>query len=135
VITLKKAALILLLVLSCGFSQEQSEIAFRRDSGGLNGRQWQSMTYLDKFHYLLGATDAILEAAPTEYSKYFDVQSGLTFGEFTKAVDRFYEEPENLPIPIVWAARVVTMKTNGATAKELDQILSSMRRQALKKSN
>jgi hypothetical protein len=92
------------------------------------------LAFTDKFQYLLGATDAILEAAPGKYSKYFDVQSSLTFGEFVNAIDRFYKEPENLPIPIVWAARVVTMRTNGATEKELDQVVSSMRRQAIKKS-
>jgi hypothetical protein len=86
---------------------------------------------MDKFHYLLGATDAILEAAPAQYSRYFDVNSSLNFGEFSKAIDQFYREPENPPIPIIWAARIVTMKTNGATQRELDQVLSSMRRDAV----
>jgi hypothetical protein len=44
--------------------------------------------------------------------RYFPLAQ-VTNGDFHDAINRFYETPENRPIPIIRAMEIVTLKFNG----------------------
>jgi hypothetical protein len=49
------------------------------------------------------------------------------FGDVTKALDRLYEEPENLTLTISGALRVITMKFNSDKPEDIDAELRRLR--------
>ena len=51
----------------------------------------------------------------------------LNVGEFAMAIDKFYREPENLPIPVFFGLKVVAMKVNGEDPAVVDKVLSAVR--------
>jgi hypothetical protein len=94
-----------------------------------NGRAWQAGTQTAKIYYIRGAFDALLVAAFSEQSQYFP--ANLVARELAKAVDHFYEEPENLPIPIVKALRLVTMRARGEDPGVVEKAIATERRWAM----
>ena len=56
---------------------------------------------------------------------------GVPYGDVLKGVDRFYEEPENLTFPVLYALEVFALKVNGATQSEIEKNLAE-RRQRIK---
>lgn len=127
---LRMAALLFLAINAC-IAQEGSDTA---KTGTLsNGRTWLSLsdkaTSSEKLNFLTGAAEAAAVTSPTEYPKYFG--NALTIGEFITGIDRFYDEPANLPIPIIHALRLVTMKANGENPAAVERTTASIRRQML----
>jgi len=79
--------------------------------GQENGRAWHDMDSPTKVGFILGlratmAHLAIRGVVDLEQRHRYLVDQ-LTFGETARAVDRFYETPENMPIPILWAMEVI----------------------------
>jgi hypothetical protein len=98
-------------------------------TGGLvNGRAWQSFSQDEKVVFLTGASDTFFMVDEAEFFKNFP--RGLQVGEFALAIDQFYREPENLPIPVFFGLKVVTMKVNGEDPAVVDKILSAVRQSA-----
>jgi hypothetical protein len=90
-----------------------------------NGRVWNALTADERILFLTGASNILIGINSDEFSNYFP--GGLTAGEFAKAVNQFYGDPTNLPIPIVYAMRVVTLKASGATASAVEDLTAFMR--------
>jgi hypothetical protein len=90
-----------------------------------NGNLWKSWNDTGKLSYLLGLREGLgtlLDKVPkTESPTYFS--PAMTFSQTETAVDRFYEDPLNVRIPIFVALKLVTMKANGAPQ---DQIYSEL---------
>jgi hypothetical protein len=95
-----------------------------------NGRLWKSWTDTGKLAYLLGMREALnplMEGIPKhEASTYFSPK--LTLSQTQAGVDGFYEDPQNVRIPIFAALRLVTMKANGAPKEEVDSQLAINRK-------
>ena len=83
----------------------------------------------EKVIFLTGAFEVLQIVSETELIKYFP--RNLNHGEFALAVDRFYDVPENLPIPAFYAARAVTMKANGEDPIACEMAVAAMRRAAV----
>ena len=47
--------------------------------------------------------------------------AGMTMGEIVQALDRFYENPPNLRIPIQVALTIVTLEANVVSKDDLDE--------------
>lgn len=52
------------------------------------------------------------------------------FGEIEKAIDRFYQGPENLRLPIAVAVQVFTRRLEGMSDATIQAFLESARKQA-----
>jgi len=96
-----------------------------------DGRTWRALgTEGAKVIYIGGVQEALafLEGIFLR-GTYFP--PSLSVDEMISAVDRFYEQPENLPIPIMQAFRMVTLKANGSDPAPLERELAKLRRDAL----
>src|SRR5271166_4287768 len=102
-----KVLLVLFSVATILHSQAASDPPFKT-WGNLNGRAWNVFPQSDKISYLTGASEVLKLLEQKSFLEYFPWS--LKAGEFSKAIDRFYEVQENLPIPVVLALKVVTMK-------------------------
>ncbi len=100
----------------------QDAPADQKTRGNLNGRFWSRMDDTLKLAFLLGFCEA---ATGT-----FACPKQLEFGEITQGIDRFYQEPENLRLPILAAMRVLAMKVEGARATEIDGVMNAAREYA-----
>ena len=94
--------------------------------GQANGRMWQSFNSGEKLVYVLAVTDTLLSATPSDLRDY--IPKTLNFGEVVSAVDLFYQEPENMPISILQAMRVVTLKANGASPAVIEETKATIRK-------
>jgi len=55
----------------------------------------------------------------------------LTMAEEAAAVDRFYQEADNLPVPVSVALLVVVMKANGETPDAVENFTAAVKRAIL----
>ena len=92
--------------------------------GRLNGRFWRILSgSAEKLLYLNGSRDAFLVSPPSADTGTYFPQI-LTVAEFSAGIDRFYEEPANRPIPIIYAMGFVTMKADGVDPIEISKSLA-----------
>jgi hypothetical protein len=99
--------------------------------GQENGRAWHDMDSPTKVGFILGlratmAHLAIRGVVDLEQRHRYLVDQ-LTFGETARAVDRFYETPENMPIPILWAMEVIANRGGGADATTIERMTAFFR--------
>jgi hypothetical protein len=94
-----------------------------------NGRLWQVSTDSQRYAFLVGFMNALLvehaEAGPRYFAKT------LTMQDLTRAIGMFYNQPENLAIPLPMALELVRMKANGDAAVDIDEQTSIARRVAV----
>ena len=130
---MKKVNAFFLLVTLSSLAQTPTAPASRAPAlttaGYINGRTWRALQSGEKILYLTGFAEALLQVDSPMRSNYIATQ--LSTGEAGEAVDRFYAEPENLPIPVTGALVVVTMRANGAAQSSINDVLSFSRRLAL----
>jgi hypothetical protein len=87
------------------------------------------LTPRERLYYVVAAYDsAHFFIVPEDMKKYFPAT--LTKGDTVKAVDKFFETPENIPIPIMHAFRVIAMRSEGATVELVDKEISALRHAA-----
>lgn len=98
-----------------------------------NGRSWQGFKVHDyKLAFIAGigeATSFLIGLFNPTYRTYFP--QSLSGDELVTAIDRFYEQPENLPIPIMQAMRIVTLRANGEDPTSVDKEIATLRRDAV----
>jgi hypothetical protein len=109
--------------------------------GLANGRAWRVMPQGAKLFYLEGVRAAIVVAGqrtkhtPCEaYSdRLTDAYSveGLKGGEVAEAIDRFYDQPENLLIAAIDALEIVSARARGVPQNVIDSRISDHRRIAI----
>jgi len=105
-----------------------------KSAGLYNGRWWKFLegpykilwldTYANGVIYATGVTG---DADKVKLLLPF----GLTFAEASKALDAFYDVPENGAIPIASALQIVTMKSFGIDQAVIDQQINGFRRAGL----
>lgn len=107
-----------------------------------NGRMWDLMGNY-KIYYLMGLANGMIvglakgnhQLTPEEADKIFHETFPVKFsrGEVRSAVDKFYEDTSNIIIPIPGAVEWVTRKMNGASPTELEEFLTTLRKESIKK--
>lgn len=110
-----------------GFGADQS-LTQMQTYGAFNGRAWRRMDDISQAMFMRGMFEGLAREVPAKLPNYSS--SLLTEVEFRRAIDRFYEHPENLLIPVIDSARVVSMTTAGIPQSQIDDQLSGMRRVA-----
>jgi hypothetical protein len=106
----------------------------------LNGRFWKSLNHRKKSVFISGyfsATDYIMLLTNKDYQTYKKVSQSfcppsLNVGEVDIALDRFYETPENTPIPIPQAIWVISERTSGADEAAVQKEITDLRKLATK---
>jgi hypothetical protein len=56
----------------------------------------------------------------------------MAFVEIVKGLDRFYDEPENLILPVSRGLEIFAMRVNGATQAAIDTKLAAYRERYIK---
>lgn len=74
----------------------------------------------------MGLDEGMGRLAPYKEDEFFPK---VPFGDITKGLDRFYQEPENLMFPICDALRIFKIKVVGATQAEVEAKIASIRRE------
>jgi hypothetical protein len=153
----KLALILVLAVLSSAVqatSQGRSDSAPFKTAGYCNGRFWKLLDDEAKLNWIEAYSDGVTFAVMGIYissggdtgassatrakidstsraklDSFFP--SGLTWGEVRTALDRFYDSPENGPIPVPSAVQVLTMKVAGVQQSAIDKRISYIRRVAI----
>jgi hypothetical protein len=90
--------------------------------GQPNGRFWNQIPADAKFGFVVGfcaAATGVL-SCPAE----------AQFGEIEKAIDRFYQEPENLRLPVAVAIQTFARRLSGMSEANIQAFLESARKEA-----
>ncbi len=92
---------------------------------------------LVKTGFLVGYEQALVYTGlvtGVEYSKSEEFKRqlypALTIDEVESAVDRFYETPENGPIPVSDSLRIIAARANGGSADEIEKLTDASRKSA-----
>jgi hypothetical protein len=125
------------------FSSNAQDFAGVKTSGYINGRYWSTLSLDAKATYLIAIGEAMTEVvayAPKNCGCILDATiaalgalSGGTsssYLEISESLDLFYKEPANRPIPVIKALTYVTLKLKGGTSRELDDLVSKLRKEA-----
>ena len=96
-----------------------------KTDGLYNGRAWLGMHATERVVFITGAREA-LAASPAIIPLYFP--KNLNAGEFSSALDSFYGDAESVPIPIIYAMGLVTLRANGAPPSVFAEMLASTKR-------
>ena len=98
--------------------------------GMINGRAWREFHEAVKAGYLIGLSEGseVVATVATGGTKKADLlPSKLNYGEISAALDLFYKERTNAPIPVALAVGYVKRKAEGASEAELKQIEAELR--------
>jgi hypothetical protein len=106
----------------------------------LDGRFWSSLNIGEKGSLVLGLRDGInhsvaclspsLDRFEEEIKGYWP--TGLTAEEIAFALERFYETPENRPIPIVKALFAIAARSSGTAEAQVQRMIEVLRADAVK---
>lgn len=121
---LKRATLALLAaaLLDTVCRAQTVDIADERTNERLNGRFWSRLPEEFNHHYKLYFVLGYCESGECPVQP--------NYGEIVKGIDKFYDEPENLRLPIFLAMRVFAMKVAGAKATEIEAVMNAAREYA-----
>lgn len=120
----------------------------------LNGRYWESLGIQSKIDFIVGYSEGVSSSQVMPFvalalakcdlddagNKFLNNAQQLQFPRETpyadviKGLDKLYAEPENLPLPISSALRVLTMKFRSDKSEDIDAELRRLRILATKKS-
>ena len=141
---MKKLMLVLLLTAVSGAGQISET---QRTQGRLNGRYWESLAEQAKIDFVVGYAEGVRSAQVTPFGALAFANCKLDdegnrflrntlqllfpqstiYGDILKGLDRLYAEPENLPLPISSALRVLTMKFRSDKSEDIDAELRRLR--------
>ena len=112
----------------------QSNLPDTYTAGLSNGRLWTVLTAELRTTYLLGYRDhhIVFSNQDVPESSVSEKESAwwpkLSIAEAQRGLDRFYEAPENLVLPIRYGLRVLAMRVAGTPDAEINGWLSGYRR-------
>ncbi len=121
--------LVLVTVLAVGAWAQETDT--RRTWGVGNGRLWVTMPEAVKSAYAMGIWEGALAMDDTKAVEAYNDKS--TFDETARGIDLFYKEPANILVPVNIAMMLVTAKNNGASAADLDNRITKIRRLIVQK--
>jgi hypothetical protein len=107
--------------------------------GVSNGRFWREMGDDTKLVWLVAYREGLMRAAagftaPPDANAVSETMRTLyprlAYSEIRSALDRFYETPENRPIPIGEGMMAVVMSASGIEQSVIDGFISTLRRGA-----
>ena len=96
--------------------------------GFMNGRAWKTASTDMRLSYMVGMAEATV-LAKADIFRYF--AKGLKATEDAMAVDKFYEDPGNLPVPVLFAMQIVAMKANGEAPDSVENFTATLKRMIL----
>jgi hypothetical protein len=106
----------------------------------INGRTWKDISMDIKAAWVLGYREGVYMTAwvyvdATKRDACIHGLSGslLTNYEIAKAIDHFYEDPLNIPIPVASAFKIVVELATGVDPSETAKVLRVLREEANKR--
>jgi hypothetical protein len=96
---------------------------------GLDGEAWHSLDTstlhtVGKYTYLRGVYDGVMFSRSPDMGAY---PTGMSWNLLIDALDRFYAEPANRQVYVVWALRVVRLQMGGAQPDVTDSAIRKYR--------
>jgi hypothetical protein len=131
--------MLVLLAVSGGAQDAPNRTAPQTTASESNGRRWQILSAGEKLAWLDGYDNGLKAAlyGPYEPAEGREALAArlrkflpdkLSFGETRSALDRFYETPENRPVPISLGVFVVVLNEAGVPQSEIEESISAFRR-------
>ena len=131
----------LIIFAAVAVAQDSQDHAPFRTFGVINGRGWRVFSPDSKISYIEGVKAGLgMAVVRTPVDSPCDVLNkgtvaafsaeGFTQGEILEAVDRFYDQPENLLIKITDALEIVSAKARGVPQDVIETKTSQRRRAA-----
>jgi hypothetical protein len=119
-----------LLLIAMAYGQQTS---VDRTGNLFNGRAWKSWDAghdLARSGYLIGVAEATKTVKCISKNEELSPEFPFVLRpvEIIEALNRFYDDPENMPIPIRWALHIVSLKVNGKTSEEIHATIERLRR-------
>ena len=100
-------------------------------NGSINGRAWKAFNPAMKAGYLLGlfeGSELVAEFVSNGKTKQVLFNQSIKFGEVSVALDTFYTDTTNAPVPVIFAVSYVKRKAEGASEAELKELEAKYRR-------
>jgi|SRR5208283_1446619 len=120
-------------------SSADQSISSQKTVGKWNGRFWRTLGTPEKFAFIAGysnAVEAVLALTISDFDQFARTREvflpKLTIEEMARALDRFYETPENGPIGLVNAFHVVSRRASGDDDATIAKLVNEMRASAAK---
>jgi hypothetical protein len=132
---------IILALLAVPLLKAQS-LSGLRTLGYVNGRYWSTLSLEAKATYIIALDEGALEiisysktcacAADASVSMLTAISGGdsNSYLELVEALDSFYKDSPNRAIPVIKALPYITLKIRGGTSRELDDLISKLRKEA-----
>lgn len=97
--------------------------------GVANGRYWNQLLPVQKVHYVQGFMDgvAMAQSIDSAVNAPKSIPYGLTNGEIIKSLDRFFDTPENVQIPISLALFICRQRLDGVAEAEVQKHILGLR--------
>jgi hypothetical protein len=108
-------------------------------NGLLNGRFWKAQSESTKSGFVLGYATGAYDAAGLIYARAGQdgkpilkelFPPGMDSEEVALALDRFYATPENVPVVINAAIKIIAKRASGADEASVQQSIANARRSA-----
>lgn len=109
-------------------AQESQNNSLSRNNGYLTGKAWKEWAEDLKTGYIIGFYDGLRYPSSVSNLDTDLFHTSLNYGEIRIEVDSFFKEGTNGPLPIFVALRYVSQKAKGATAGELEEYLTTVRK-------
>jgi hypothetical protein len=130
-----------LIVVAIGLNSSAFSQAPRDTTDGwLNGRGWNTLTRVDKMHFLEGFYTGLwvlsgdLDVALPNQGKLISEKTNAyvvrrqKLSDLVVQIDDFYKDRSNVGIPVTNAIFWVVKKTKGTSTQELDNLVVGFRR-------
>ena len=109
-------------------AQEPQSNALSRANGYLIGEAWNEWSEDLKTGYIIGFYDGLRYPSTVANLDTDLFHTSLNYGKIRAEVDSFFKEEINRPLPIFAALRHISQKSRGATARELEEYLTTVRK-------
>ena len=109
-------------------AQESQSNILSRANGYLIGKAWNEWSEDLKTGYIVGFYDGLRYPSTVANLDTDLFHSPLNYGEIRAEVDSFFKEEINKPLPIFVALRHISQKSKGASASELEEYLTTVRK-------
>jgi hypothetical protein len=123
-------ALVLLSVFSAKGQPSDANHYAGQTNGRVNGRFWKSAPEAGKQGFVTGYAEALTTASLAAITFEALWPAKLTVRETMAALDKFYDTPENAPIPISSALIIVAARADGVDEAKIQKEIAKMRKDA-----
>jgi len=90
-----------------------------------NGKMWVTISDRDNSTYISGFLNGVQSAGGEVLG--VKISRNLNVSEFVEAINSFYLDPINRPLPVTAAVAIISLESNGASPEKMKEAIAKMR--------